>query len=60
MLGILFDGTFNEYLSDKPQSVFAWTVNHNNSGLSQDAIQHFVNAETGEIIGYWYPCPVCE
>ena len=47
------DGT---YLSDKKSDRFVWVV----SGGPPSLPRYIVDARSGEIVGYWTPCPVCQ
>ncbi len=49
----------NKYLSNNKVDRFAWVVYFFEAPPPSSSRHYFVDANSGEIIGYWTPCPEC-
>ena len=52
---IVFDQRNGKYLSDKKTDEYVWVI----TAGGRPSYLFFVNAETGEFIGFWSACPMC-
>ncbi len=54
---VVFDKFHGKYLSDKQIDRFVWIVTYVEAVPTNS--EFFVDAQSGEVIGMWNPCPMC-